>query len=131
MDTYQGSCHCCAVKFKVEMDISSAVRCNCSICRKKGALHHRVLSNQFELLSGKNDLSLYQFNTKKAKHFFCKHCGIHPFSRSRVDPGMYSININCLDDYDSCSLDINIMEFDGKNWEEAFKNLKNSESGHE
>jgi len=119
MKTYHGSCHCGRVKFTVNTSIEKVVSCNCSICSKKGVLHHRVEPEQFTLIEGKEDLTLYQFDTKEAKHFFCNVCGIQPFSHPRAAPNMYSINVQCLDDYDLNIASYEVIEFDGRNWEEA------------
>jgi hypothetical protein len=124
MQTYRGSCHCKRVRFEIATDLKIAVACNCSICTKKGALHHRVTPAQFKLLSGADALSLYQFDSKIAKHWFCKHCGIHPFSNPRAAPEMYSVNVRCLDDFDLEAAELEIRQFDGRNWEEAIKTLK-------
>ncbi|MCG8014901.1 MAG: GFA family protein [Candidatus Thiodiazotropha sp. 'RUGA'] len=123
MKTYHGSCHCGRVKFSVTTDIDKVVLCNCSICSKKGVLHHRVSPEQFNLLQGKEYLSLYQFGTKEAKHFFCKECGIHPFSNPRAAPDMYSINVRCLDNFCLEDDTYEVVKFDGKNWEEAVAEL--------
>lgn len=123
MNTYHGSCHCGRIRFAVTTDIEKVVSCNCSICSKKGVLHHRVSPGQFNLLEGKEYLSLYQFDTKEAKHFFCKVCGIHPFSNPRAAPNMYSINVRCLDDFDLEIEEYETVEFDGRNWEEAVTKL--------
>ena len=77
--------------------------CNCSICTKKGILHLIVPPERFELISGKDDLTTYQFNTRTAKHTFCKHCGIHPFYVPRSDPDKIDVNARCLDDIDLAS----------------------------
>ncbi len=122
---YQGSCHCGTVRFEIETELSRASECNCSICSKKGALHHRVLPEHFRLLAGEEALTLYQFGTKTAKHWFCRHCGMHPFSNPRLAPDQYSINIRCLDDFAQLLPGIEITRFDGQNWEAAAAALKN------
>ncbi|NOX76890.1 MAG: GFA family protein [Gammaproteobacteria bacterium] len=119
MKTYHGSCHCGQVTFTVKTTIDRVVSCNCSICSKKGVLHHRVSPEQFSLIEGKEYLSLYQFGTKEAKHYYCKACGIHPFSKPRLAPNMYSINVRCLDDFDLETESYKVLHFDGQNWEEA------------
>ncbi len=123
MKTYNGSCHCGRVRFSVTTVIDKVVSCNCSICSKKGVLHHRVESEQFKLLEGKEYLSLYQFDTKQARHYFCKECGIHSFSNPRSAPGSFSINIRCLDDFDHEHEKYELIKFDGLNWDDAVAKL--------
>jgi hypothetical protein len=119
--TYRGSCHCGQVQFEVLTDLTKAMVCNCSICTKKGALHHRVPPERFKLIAGQEALTLYQFDTKIAKHWFCKFCGMHPFANPRAAPEMVSINVHCLDDCENEMANIEIKTFDGKNWEVAIK----------
>jgi hypothetical protein len=66
----------------------------------------RVPAVSFTLLAG--DLSMYQYNSKVAKHYFCKICGIYTFHRLRTAPGLYDINVGCLDGVDPLSLEINL-----------------------
>jgi hypothetical protein len=124
VNTYQGGCHCGQVRFEIETDLTKAIECNCSICTKKGALHHRVPPERFRLLSGQGALALYQSGTRIAKHWFCKYCGIHVYSNPRAAPDMISVNIRCLDDFHLVKNDIEIRQFDGMNWEEAVETFK-------
>lgn len=124
MQMYHGSCHCGRIKFQVETTIDRVMECNCSICTKKGALHHRVEAEQFTLLSGDGHLKLYQFDTKEASHYFCAHCGIHPFTRPRLNPSQYSVNVRCLDDFDLEAESFERFHFDGRNWEQAAAKLR-------
>ena len=116
MLTMEGGCHCGRVRFRVTADLA-VIDCNCSICIKKGILHLIVPPERFELISGKDDLTTYEFNTKTAKHTFCKHCGIHPFYVPRSDPDKIDVNARCLDDIDVAELAP--KPFDGRNWEAA------------
>ncbi|MBF0426579.1 MAG: GFA family protein [Magnetococcales bacterium] len=124
MKIHRGSCHCQAVQFEVETDLAKGIECNCSICTRKGVLHHRVPPERFRLLSGQDALTLYQAGSKTAKHWFCKICGIHPFSNPRAAPGLYSINVRCLDHYWDEIAQIETVRFDGQNWEDAIKTFK-------
>jgi len=117
MPTYDGSCHCGRVRFRVTAALDRVVRCNCSICSKKGFLHLIVPPAQFELLSGADDLTVYTFNTGTAKHQFCRHCGIHPFYVPRSDPDKIDVNVRCLEGVDPATLTVDA--FDGANWEQA------------
>jgi hypothetical protein len=126
MRTYHGSCHCGAVRFEVEADLSRLGRCTCSICRKKGILFVRATPERFRLLLGADDLVLYQFNKKIAKHYFCRHCGIHPFGHPRAAPELYLVNVNCLDDFDVNEAEYEVGIFDGRDWEAAFEAMQKS-----
>lgn len=113
---YTGGCHCGAVKFEVMAPSKpDLIQCNCSICSKTGFLHLIVEADDFRLLSGEEDLVNYQFNTKTAKHYFCKHCGIKSFYVPRSHPNGFSVHAGCLDDFDIS--EATIKPLDGKNWE--------------
>lgn len=104
-----GSCHCGAVEFKVLTDVSPAGRCNCSLCRRKGALMSPFVPEaNLEIVQGKDDLTLYQFNTRVAKHYFCKHCGIYPFHQTRRDPKLWRVNLGCIDGIDAFALEASL-----------------------
>ncbi len=117
--TYQGSCHCGRVTFELRAKLDSVIDCNCSLCRRKGALWHGASESSLRILTGEADLALYQFNTKTAKHYFCRHCGIHPFIRPRLDPSRWAVNVRCIDGVDLSALAV--RPFDGENWEVAAK----------
>ncbi|MYM69808.1 type I-B CRISPR-associated protein Cas8b1/Cst1 [Pseudoduganella sp. FT55W] len=103
-DLHHGSCHCGAVKFEVRTALSPAARCNCSLCRRKGALMSPPFAAaELKIVQGEEALTLYQFNTKVARHYFCKHCGIYPFHQTRKDPLLWRVNIGCLDGVDPYS----------------------------
>jgi hypothetical protein len=113
--TYRGACHCGRVTFEARARLDSVTECNCSICRMKGALWHRASEADLRILTGEADLTLYQFNTKTAKHYFCRHCGIHVLSRPRLDPSLWVFNVRCVEGVDLASLPR--RSFDGQNWE--------------
>jgi hypothetical protein len=113
--TFEGGCHCGRVRFRVTADLDRVTECNCSMCTKKGFLHLIVPPERFELLSGRDDLSTYEFNTRVAKHHFCKHCGVHSFYVPRSDPDKIDVNVRCLDGVDPAK--ITVAPFDGRHWE--------------
>ena len=121
--TYEGGCHCGAIRFRVVVDQHQVYECNCSICRKKGFLHLIVPSDKFTLLQGTDALSTYTFNTHIAKHFFCRTCGINSFYRPRSHPEGFSVNLRCLDG-DVLSK-FKIIPFDGANWEVNIDKIRN------
>jgi hypothetical protein len=106
VQTYRGSCHCGAVAFEIHTDFPELTTCDCSICRRKNALMVKVHERDFKLLAGDNALTLYQFHTRTAKHYFCRICGIYPFHRKRVTPDYFGINVFCLENFDPAGLPV-------------------------
>jgi hypothetical protein len=96
---YSGQCHCGAVQFTVTLQtgLADAVRCNCTLCRMRGAVVAFAHLADLELTSGADHLATYQFHTKTAKHHFCKICGIYTHHQRRFDPNLYAVNVACLD----------------------------------
>jgi hypothetical protein len=119
--TYQGSCHCGRVSFELDAKLDYVMECNCSLCRRISALWHGASDSSLRI-KGENELTLYQFGTMTAKHYSCRHCGIHPFTRPRLDPTRWAVNVRCIDGVDLSSLPV--IHFDGANWEEAAQALR-------
>jgi hypothetical protein len=103
---YEGACHCGAVQFRITADITDIYRCDCSLCRMKGALMTTVHEDAFTLVSGADLLREYNWNTGIARHFFCSVCGIYPFHRKRAMPDHYGVNVNCLKGFDAAGLQV-------------------------
>ena len=60
-----------------------------------------------------NDIGLYQFGNKVAKHYFCNKCGIYTHNEMLRMPGHMRVNIGCIEDLDTT--DFEVAVFDGKN----------------
>lgn len=119
--TYAGSCHCGAIRFEVDADISAGTgKCNCSICRKVRLWAIHVTPESFRLLAGHADLSDYMGRNAVAHHFFCPKCGVHPFDRvdmpNKIGFTYFNINIACLDGVDVDELmSAPVKYYDGAN----------------
>lgn len=92
-------CHCGAVELELSLPdgIVDPHRCDCSICRRKGAIVAPVPLSGIRVVRGQDVLTLYQFNTCKARHYFCSVCGIYTHHQHRSNPGQYGYNVGCLD----------------------------------
>jgi len=112
MRSYEGSCHCGKVQFRIETDFPELTTCDCSICSRKNAVMVKVHESNFELITGSEFLSEYQFHTMTATHYFCNTCGIYPFHRKRVTPDHFGVNVSCLRDVDLT--EIKIRETNGR-----------------
>ncbi|KAJ2397921.1 hypothetical protein GGI23_003371 [Coemansia sp. RSA 2559] len=91
--------------------------CNCTVCTMKGFQHLIVPRSRFTLLTGKDNMATYTFNTHTAQHYFCKTCGVQSFYVPRSNPDGYSINFRCLDRTNVAKFAMEPL--DGQNWEQA------------
>ncbi len=108
-------CHCGAVEGEIKGDIfEKVVRCNCSICKRKGAIMSIIKNEDFKITKGKDKLKLYQFHSKVANHYFCKECGIYTHHNPRINPSLTGINLGCVDEADTFKIE-NIKVADGRN----------------
>jgi hypothetical protein len=96
---HKASCHCGAVELELELPdgIENPRRCDCSICRRKGAIVASVKLSGIRIVKGEELLKLYQFNTHTAKHYFCSICGIYTHHQRRSNPEEYGYNVGCLE----------------------------------
>jgi len=113
MSVHQGSCHCGAVGFRIDAEIVELTTCDCSLCVKKNALMTKVPESALTILKGEDALTLYQWNTRRAKHYFCKHCGIYVFHRKRSQPDHFGVNVFCLDGFDHSAVPVRATEGKG------------------
>jgi hypothetical protein len=116
---HEGSCHCGSVKFEIEIDATSGMRCNCTVCTKVGLLMGMAKPAGFRILAGEENLSFYEWGGKTAKRYFCKRCGVSCFSRGYLEQlgGEYvCVSFNALDDVDPSN--VKTVYWDGRhdNW---------------
>ncbi|MBB1088638.1 GFA family protein [Lysobacter sp. SG-8] len=113
MATHTGSCHCGDVTFEVEGTIDAGMACNCSICRRKGALLWFVPREALRVTAGEAKLKDYTFNKHVIHHTFCPACGIHAFGHGTGPDGreMAAINLRCVDGVDLEALKVH--HYDG------------------
>jgi len=112
MTTHQGSCHCGRIAFEVEGDFSTAIDCNCSLCRKRGGLLAFVPAQALHLKTPREALGTYRFNSHKIAHHFCPVCGIAPFGEGTAPDGSETValNLRCLPDVDLAALEVHAYD---------------------
>ena len=109
-------CHCGSIEAEINApdNLEKILRCNCSICKRKGAVMSMVKNEDFKITKGVNKLKLYEFHTKVAKHYFCSECGIYTHHNPRSAPAMTGFNLGCVDEVNVTDLkDITLI--DGQN----------------
>ena len=113
---HKASCHCGAVQFELTLPngIEDPRRCDCSMCRRRGAIVASVALNGIKIIKGKDKLRPYQFNTMTAKHYFCSVCGIYTHHQRRSNPKQYGFNVGCLEGINPFELN-NVPTNDGVN----------------
>lgn len=115
--TYTGGCHCGAVRYEVDADLSQGtIKCNCSICSKSRAWLIGVSKGDLRVLQGADSLTDYRFNTQRIDHRFCSRCGIKCFGQAAAEGGDFvAVMVNTLDgvaDADLAALPV--MYVDGR-----------------
>lgn len=96
---HKGICHCGSVEFELSLPsgLEQLRRCDCSMCRRRGAIVASVSLDGINIIKGEEHLKLYQFNTMTAKHYFCSNCGIYTHHQRRSNPTQYGFNVACLE----------------------------------
>ncbi len=109
-------CHCGAIEAEIKApeSLEKIIRCNCSLCKRKGAVMSLVKNEDFKIIKGASKIKLYQFHTKVARHYFCSICGIYTHHNPRSNPAMTGFNLGCIEGLDTFDLK-NIAINDGHN----------------
>ena len=96
---HKATCHCGAIELELRLPngLVDPRRCDCSMCRRRGAIMASIDLEDLKVVKGEDMLGLYQFNTHTAKHYFCKNCGIYTHHQRRSNPNQYGVNVGCLE----------------------------------
>ena len=109
-------CHCGAVEAEINVpeNLEKVLKCNCSLCKRKGAVMSMVKNDDFKIIKGEDKLSLYKFHTKVANHYFCSMCGIYTHHNPRINPAMTGFNLGCIENIDTFKFN-DVLIIDGQN----------------
>jgi hypothetical protein len=113
MTTHSGSCHCGAVKFEADLDLSQPVNsCNCSHCSRKGFLLAFIPAATFRQTTDA-PLTEYRFNREHIAHQFCPTCGVQAFAKGKhpaTGLDIVAVNVRCIPGVDLDALTINKVD---------------------
>ena len=93
------TCHCGAVELEVTLTdgLATARRCDCSFCRRRGAVAVSAPLDGVRVVQGEDALRLYTWGTRTAQHYFCGTCGVYTHHRRRSNPNEYGVNLGALE----------------------------------
>jgi hypothetical protein len=109
LKTHAGGCHCGAVRFKADADLSlGTIKCNCSSCTKARSWLMLVRASHFRLTAGAESQATYQWTppgrTEPTIQFhFCKTCGIRTPGQGNMEAmggPFYAVQVSLLEDID-------------------------------
>ncbi len=69
------TCHCGAVEIRVRRMVRTLTRCNCSICRRYGALWAYYAPKSVSIRAPKAGLAKYSWNRRVRNYYRCARCG--------------------------------------------------------
>jgi hypothetical protein len=95
---YHGSCHCGAVAYEADLDLSDGThKCNCTVCTKHRLWQAIVRPEDVRMLRGTDALKEYRFGSRRAVHLFCANCGTHVLGRYEGElPDGKTVAVRCL-----------------------------------
>lgn len=116
---HRASCHCGAVVLEIHLPagLPEPHRCDCSFCKRKGAIVAAVPAPDLKVIRGQAALCKYQFGRQVAEHFFCGICGIYTHHRRSTNPNEFGFNIGCMEGVNPYDLG-SVPVADGGKWEE-------------
>jgi len=113
---HKATCHCGEVEFELHLPdgLIDIRRCDCSMCRRRGAIAASIPLDGIRIVKGESSLKLYQFNTKTAKHYFCRNCGMYTHHQRRSNPTQYGFNVGCMEGINPLKIN-GVPTYDGVN----------------
>ena len=104
---HTGRCHCEAVKYSFDGEVSDASCCHCSVCRRLtgsafGA-YGAIIASEFRWSSGAELVSVYELSASVTKTF-CLRCGSPLTTIHSREPEIVFVSLGSLDDPRSVDL---------------------------
>ena len=109
----RASCHWGAVVIEADRRPRSVTSCNCSICRRLGALWAYYTRTTARIVSGADSVSAYIWGDKMIAFHRCRTCGCctHYEDAEKGADGRFAINGRCFAPEDLAP--IAVRHFDG------------------
>jgi hypothetical protein len=107
------TCHCGAIRIYVRKISRTLTRCNCSICRRYGALWAYYTASAVTIEAPKGGLSKYSWNRKIRAYYRCKKCGCVTHYAYRKKRRNTTVAVNAVNFEPSALVGVRIRHLDG------------------
>jgi hypothetical protein len=116
-DKCTASCHCGAIRIHVRRLPRTVTSCNCSICRRYGALWAYYKPASVRIEAPKGGLSKYSWNRRIRDYHRCKRCGCVTHYTYRKTQRKTTLGVNAANFAASDLVGVRIRHLDGaKSW---------------
>ena len=88
------TCHCGAVRIHVRQAPRTVTSCNCSICRRYGALWAYYAASSVRIEAPRGALSSYSWRRKVRAYYRCKTCGCVTHYKYRKASSRGTVGVN-------------------------------------
>jgi hypothetical protein len=101
----RAACHCTAVRFELAEMPYSVLDCNCTICRRYGAIWAYPDAGTVSFVQGSDHTDVYLWNDKMIEFHRCKECGcVTHMAPSAQSSRIYGINARMIATLDPASV---------------------------
>jgi hypothetical protein len=107
------TCHCGAIRIGVRRRARTLTSCNCSICRRYGALWAYYAPGSVTIEAPNGGLSRYSWNRKIRVYYRCKKCGCVTHYAHRKKRRSATVAVNAANFEPSALVGVRIRHFDG------------------
>src|SRR5262249_4358151 len=126
LKTYQGSCHCGAIKFAADIDLAAGTgKCNCTYCFKAPAWKAFVKPPAFRITEGERHATRQPKHEQAPVKIHCPTCGVHLYETGDADymgGPFVGVFIHALDDASPEELiaaPVRVSDGKHNNWQNA------------
>ena len=106
------TCHCGAVRVELPRMPRTLTSCNCSICRRYGALWAYYTPASIRVVCAKGATSSYSWGSKNIRFVHCRRCGCVTHYE-RVRPSSHRIGVNARNLDPALIASVRIRRLDG------------------
>jgi hypothetical protein len=102
----RAACHCTAVRFEVASLPDWVLDCNCTICRRYGAIWAYPAPTSVTFVRGAGDTDTYLWGDKMLAFHRCKECGCvtHMAALDTDPPRVVGINVRMIPTLDPATV---------------------------